>query len=91
MKRALLGVGMLMAGLVMIRAQEKPTPGAQTLQKMAARFAPTDITADLSKFSVSDRRLLARLVEADVYLQTSRWEGMPFPSSRCWRPDCPPW
>jgi hypothetical protein len=64
MKRALLGVGMLIAGLVMIRAQEKPTPDAQTLQKMAARFAPTDITADLSRFSASDRRVLAKLVEA---------------------------
>ena len=79
MKRALLGVGMLMAGLVMIRAQEKPTPDAQTLQKMAARFAPTDVTADLSKFSASDRRVLAKLIEAakvtDGLFLRQAWAG----------------
>jgi glycosyltransferase involved in cell wall biosynthesis len=40
---------------------------------------------------VSRDEALARLVEADAYLQTSRWEGTPFPSSRRWRPDCPRW
>jgi hypothetical protein len=79
MKRALFGVGMLIAGLVMIRAQEKPAPDLQTLQKMAARFAPTAITADLSRFSASDRRVLAKLVEAakayDGLFMRQAWAG----------------
>ncbi len=37
---------------------------AAQLQKMAARFAPTEITADLSKLSPNDRKVLAKLVEA---------------------------
>ena len=31
--------------------QETQVPDAQTLQKMAARFAPTEISADLSQLS----------------------------------------
>ena len=34
------------------------------LQQMAAQFAPTEITADVSKLSDADRRVLAKLVEA---------------------------
>jgi len=79
MKRAWPGVVMLMAGLVMVRAQEKPMPDAQNLQKMAARFAPTDITTDLSKFSAGDRRVLAKLVEAakviDGLFLRQAWAG----------------
>jgi len=39
-------------------------PDTQTLQQMAARFAPTDMTADLSALSDSDRRVVAKLVQA---------------------------
>ena len=39
-------------------------PDTQTLQQMAARFAPTEISADLSKLSDVDRRVVAKLVEA---------------------------
>ena len=48
----------------LVRAQETAVPDTQRLQQMAARFAPTDIGADLSKLSDADRRVLARLVEA---------------------------
>ena len=34
------------------------------LEQMAARFVPTDITADISRLSADDRRVLAKLVEA---------------------------
>src|ERR1035437_4472091 len=34
------------------------------LAQMTARFAPTDVTADLSKLSPDERRVLAKLVEA---------------------------
>src|SRR3954463_15203335 len=54
-------------------------PDAQMLQKMAARFAPTDITADLSKLSDADRRVLARLVDAakiiDALFLRQVWAG----------------
>jgi peptidase M49-like protein len=59
-----LGVGLLACAAVFVRAQEARVPDTQTLQQMAARFAPTEITADLSSLSDADRRVLAKLVEA---------------------------
>jgi hypothetical protein len=54
-------------------------PDTQTLQRMAARFAPTEITADLSKLSDTDRRVLAKLVEAskivDGLFLRQAWAG----------------
>jgi Peptidase family M49 len=49
---------------VFVRAQEASVPDTARLQTMAARFAPTEIGADLSKLSAGDRRVLAKLVEA---------------------------
>src|SRR5437868_2897764 len=48
---------------MVVRDQEARVD-TQTLQQMAARFAPTEITADLSHLSDGDRRVLAKLVEA---------------------------
>ena len=46
---------------------------------MAARFAPTDISADLSKVSDTDQRVLAKLVEAskivDALFLRQAWAG----------------
>lgn len=39
-------------------------PDADQLDKMAARFAPTDLTADISKLSPGDRTVLVKLIEA---------------------------
>ena len=54
-------------------------PDASTLQQMAARFAPTEITADVSKLSDADRRVLAKLVEAskivDALFLRQVWSG----------------
>jgi Peptidase family M49 len=74
------GVGLLVcAAAVFVRAQEAPLPDTQTLQQMAARFAPTDISADLSKLSDADRRVLAKLVEAskivDALFLRQVWAG----------------
>ena len=74
------GVGLLVcAAAVFVRAQEAPVPDTQTLQRMAARFAPTDISADLSKLSDADRRALAKLVEAskivDALFLRQVWAG----------------
>jgi len=54
-------------------------PDASTLQQMAARFAPTEITADLSRLSDRDRSVLAKLVEAskivDALFLRQVWAG----------------
>ena len=42
----------------LVALQETAVPDLQTLQTMAARFAPTEIGADLSKLSDNDRRVL---------------------------------
>ena len=59
-------------------ATPAPADRAQ-LEKMTARFAPTDITADLSGLSVGDKRALAKLVEAsrivDGLFLRQRWAG----------------
>ena len=60
-------------------AQEKPLPDAAALQRMAARFAPTEISADISRLSATDRRVLAKLVEAskimDALFLRQVWAG----------------
>ena len=49
------------------------------LQQMTARFAPTDIGADVSKLPVNDRKVLAKLVEAskviDALFLRQVWGG----------------
>ena len=63
----------------LLALQVAHVPDAQTLQKMAARFAPTEIGADLSKLSAADRRVLAKLVEAskiiDALFLRQVWAG----------------
>jgi hypothetical protein len=41
---------------------------AERLQRMAARFAPTEIRVDLTKISAADRKVLAKLVEASRFM-----------------------
>ena len=54
-------------------------PDVTTLQTMAARFAPTDIGADLARLSAAERRVLAKLVEAstviDALFLRQVWSG----------------
>src|SRR5436309_3963819 len=49
-------------------AQESNVPDSARLQQMAARFAPTDIGADLTALSEANRRVLAKLVEASTLI-----------------------
>src|SRR5258708_17398494 len=67
------------AASVLVRAQEAAVPDAQKLQQMAARFAPTEITADVSTLSDADRRVLAKLVAAskivDALFLRQVWAG----------------
>ena len=63
---------MLMAAVMIAsawgRAQERTVSDTARLQQMAARFAPTDIGADLTALSEADRRVLAKLVEASTLI-----------------------
>ena len=78
MGRPLLPWGYMVA-MALLTAQETARPDAAKLQQMTARFAPTDIGADLSKLSDADRRVLAKLVEAstiiDALFQRQVWAG----------------
>src|SRR4029453_7070937 len=51
----------------------------QKLQTMAARFAPVDLTADVSKLPASEQQALAKLVAAaktfDALFLRQVWEG----------------
>ncbi|HEV2983941.1 MAG TPA: hypothetical protein VGX46_06115 [Vicinamibacterales bacterium] len=63
----------------LVSAQEGIVPDAEKLQRMTARFAPTEIGADVSKLSVPDRRVLGTLVEAsqliDALFLRQVWSG----------------
>jgi hypothetical protein len=58
-----IAAGVLLA-LAPLAAQEARVPDTARLQRMAARFAPTDISADLSRLSAAERGVLRKLVEA---------------------------
>jgi hypothetical protein len=68
-----------LCAMPLLVAQESRMPDTARLQQMAARFAPTDITADLSKLSASDRQVLAKLVQAskivDALFLRQAWAG----------------
>jgi hypothetical protein len=59
--------------------QAEQSSASPDLQKMIDRFAPTDITVDLSRLSEGDRGVLAKLVEAskiiDGLFLRQVWEG----------------
>src|SRR5436190_20110303 len=66
-----------------VAAEAPPTmtspPDAAALAKMTARYAPVDLTADLSGLAPDERRALAALVEAarvmDSLFLHQVWEG----------------
>jgi hypothetical protein len=62
-----------------VAAQEAVVSDTVRLQKMAARFAPTNISADLSTLSAADKQVLAKLVEAskimDALFLRQVWAG----------------
>jgi hypothetical protein len=70
---------LIVLGAATVMAQEARVPATADLQRMAARYVPTDITADLSTVSTSDRRVLAKLIEAskvvDALFQRQVWVG----------------
>jgi hypothetical protein len=73
---------LLLAGVMATgfgHAQESNVPDTARLQQMAARFAPTDIGADLSTLSDGERRVLAKLVDVskiiDALFLKQVWAG----------------
>ena len=60
-------------------APEKSMLETKRLEQMTARFAPTDLTADISKLSIADRHVLAKLIEAskiiDALFLGQVWSG----------------
>jgi hypothetical protein len=80
MKPALLGASILCGVCIaVLSAQEPPLPSTADVQRMTARFAPTEIAADLSRLSATDRQVLAKLIEAsttiDALFQRQVWSG----------------
>ncbi len=76
-----LSVALLSATTAMNAAPENKLPDQAKLEAMAARFVPTEITADLSKLSPNDRKVLAKLIAASqlidgIFLRQA-WTGNP--------------
>src|SRR5262245_20543377 len=72
--------GLIATATVMPHAEQAAAlPEAAKLQTMTARFAPTDMTADLSGLSAADRQVLAKLVDAakivDALFLRQVWSG----------------
>ena len=73
----------LVLGSVALSAQELATkvPDLTQLQKMTARFAPTELKVDISSLSEGDRKALAKLIEAarliDPIFMMQYWSGDP--------------
>ncbi len=67
-----------LCGAILV-AQGGTLSEAERLQRMAARFAPTEIRVDLSRLSPTDRKVLAKLVDAskvmDALFLRQVWAG----------------
>ncbi len=70
-------LGVVVAAACTAACQEQPVdthesaaPAVQQLQQQIDRFAPTEISADVSALSASDRQVLAKLVEASRIMDT---------------------
>ncbi|MBI1807258.1 MAG: hypothetical protein HYR76_09435 [Ignavibacteria bacterium] len=50
-----------------------PSPPQSTNEKYLAQYSPYEMTFDASKYSVRDKTLLKKLVEASEYLDTVYW------------------
>ena len=66
MKTLAFSTALLAVTTAMVPAQNRSQPDQAKLEQMTARFAPTEITADVAKLSPNDRKVLAKLVEAEI-------------------------
>jgi hypothetical protein len=81
MKTTPLALTLALLAVSTAMAQNSQQPDQAKIERLTARFAPTEIAADLSKFSPNDRKVLARLVEASqiidgIFLRQA-WSGNP--------------
>src|SRR5438552_14429485 len=60
----------IIASTVAVGAQEKAAPAVDQLKTMTARFAPVDLSADISKLPANERQALAKLVDAARVMDT---------------------
>jgi hypothetical protein len=77
---SVLGASALVMGIsVRLSSQEASMPDLARLQAMTARFAPVEISADISRLLVGERRALAKMVQAsqlmDVLFLRQVWAG----------------
>ncbi len=72
-------LALILLATTAIAAPEKAMPEAKRLEPMTARFAPTDLSADISKMAPADRQVLAKLIEAskivDAIFLRQVWSG----------------
>src|SRR5258705_2615719 len=68
MKRILMAS--LVASSAVAGAQNASTPSVDQLKTMTARFAPVDLSADVSKLPANERQALAKLVDAAKVMDT---------------------
>ncbi len=71
----------VLSATTLASAENTNQPDQAKLEAMTARFAPTEITADLSKLPPNDHKVLAKLVEASqiidgIFLRQA-WAGNP--------------
>lgn len=77
---SLLGVLELIMGIVVpLSSQEASMPDLARLQAMTARFAPVEMSADISRLLVGERHALAKMVQVgqliDVLFLRQVWAG----------------
>src|SRR5450432_3879461 len=69
----------LLACLPMLALTVSNIPDLTQLQKMIARFTPTELRADVSKLSPGDRQALVKMIEASELLNgiflKQMWSG----------------
>ena len=82
MKHLILLMLFFIVGMVLASASQElatKVPDLAQLQKMTARFAPTELNVDISNLSDGDRRALVKLMEAarliDDIFMTQYWSG----------------
>ena len=81
MKKTIFATIFLIGTSAIAAVPEAQEPDQAKLEQMTARFAPTEIKADLSKLSPNDRKALAKLVQAsqiiDGIFLRQMWSGNP--------------
>ena len=84
MKYLILTALLTLLASVLAPAGDQLEPGSKApdlaqLQKMTARFAPTELNVDVAKLSAGDRKALVKLIEAarviDDIFMTQYWSG----------------